>query len=82
MIEQLAPLEMDYLRVAAYANKEIARMFGVSEGTVKNRWSAIASKLGIWGDTGPKRLLIVVKALKCGLIDIEELEVPPRRCRI
>jgi DNA-binding NarL/FixJ family response regulator len=46
---QLTPRECEILRVLAggYNNKEIARMLGTAEGTIKNQVSSILTKLGV-----------------------------------
>jgi DNA-binding NarL/FixJ family response regulator len=48
--------------------KEIARTLAVSEKTVRNHFSAIYRKLGVYD-----RTQVVVYALKHGLITIQEL---------
>lgn len=48
--------------------KEIARTLAVSEKTVRNYFSAIYQKLGVYD-----RLQVVIYALKQGLVDLQDL---------
>lgn len=63
--EPLTDRESEVLRLiaAGYSNREIARAFGVTEGTIKNHTSSILSKLGV-----RDRTRAVLKALECGYL--------------
>lgn len=74
--EQLTPLEMDYLRMVAYTNKQIANELRVSVRTVISHWRVIALKLHVGGG-GPKRARIIVRALRNNMISVDELRTPP-----
>jgi DNA-binding NarL/FixJ family response regulator len=62
----LTEREIDVLRLVAegYANREIARMLHLAEGTVKNHLSAILQKMGARDRTNA-----VLRALREGLLD-------------
>jgi DNA-binding NarL/FixJ family response regulator len=63
--EALTDRELEVLRLLAggYSNREIAKAFGLAEGTVKNHMSSILSKLGV-----RDRIRAVLKAVDLGLI--------------
>jgi len=63
--EPLTDRELEVLRLLAggYSNREIARAFGLAEGTVKNHISSILSKLGV-----RDRTRAVLRAVDLGLI--------------
>ncbi|HIY23043.1 MAG TPA: response regulator transcription factor [Candidatus Brachybacterium merdigallinarum] len=62
----LTEREIDVLRLVAegYANREIARMLHLAEGTVKNHLSSILQKMGARDRTNA-----VLRALREGLLD-------------
>jgi two-component system, NarL family, response regulator LiaR len=68
--ESLTPRETETLRLIAkgYANKLIAREFGIEERTVKTHVSNLLSKLGL-----RSRTQAALYALKIGLVDLETL---------
>ena len=69
----LTPRDREYIRyiVEGMGNKEIARIDGCSEGTVKNRVSGILNKLSL-----EVRTQIAVFAVRNNLLDDETSRVP------
>lgn len=63
--DPLTERETEVLRLMAggYSNKEIAQIFDVSEGTIKNHVSSVLSKVGV-----RDRTRAVLKGLELGLI--------------
>ena len=68
--ETLTPRETEILRWVAkgFANKQIAKEFGVEERTVKTHVSSLLSKLGL-----RSRTQAALYALKIGLVDLQTL---------
>jgi DNA-binding NarL/FixJ family response regulator len=64
-VVSLTPREVDILRLVAggYANREIAEMLFLAEGTVKNHISSVLGKLGV-----RDRTRAVLRAISLGLI--------------
>ncbi|MBO0783484.1 MAG: response regulator transcription factor [Ktedonobacteraceae bacterium] len=61
-------LETVMLITRGLVAKEIARVLAVSEKTVRNYFSGIYQKLGVYD-----RSQVVIYALKHGLVDLQEL---------
>ena len=73
----LTPRDLEYLRMIAYPNKEIAYRWEIRPQSVKNGFSRIYTKLGVRSHDGSRsRIKALMVVLLRGWIEIDDIEWP------
>ncbi len=71
---ELTARQLQILSMACYTQHQIAMILGIGHSTVKNHFSEIYRRLGVDdGDIGSRCTRAVIKALRLGILRIEEI---------
>ena len=70
----LTPRQLEILRCSAMPNRQAALKLKICEQRVKAIHITIYKKLEVHGENSTKKLRAITKALRLGIVDIDELD--------